>query len=197
MPIYRQVPSRPQGREIVKRLRSANVGFGGCEPVARNSDRVFRQSNRLSAQYADAIAPCVLRLKLVRSGRRQCAGASDVISVFDRGSGRPVCTANGASASERSAWVICSSGLSIPTASAGRVGWMMSTMVRAAPQSGSLQSRSLMQTIVSSSALITVRACFFSSSTAFHWWFGFLGKKRTATADTPREEAKERCNVIT
>jgi hypothetical protein len=130
--------------------------------------------------------PELPRFKLVRAGRRQRAGASDVISVFDRGSGRPACTASGANASDRSAWVICSSGLSIPTASACRVGWMMSTIVRAPLQPGSLQSRSLMQMIVSSSALITLRACFFNSRTAFHWWFGLLGKKRTAIPDASR-----------
>jgi hypothetical protein len=37
--------------------------------VGRNSDSVFRQSNRLSAQYADAIAPYVLDVISARAAR--------------------------------------------------------------------------------------------------------------------------------
>jgi hypothetical protein len=40
MPIYRQVPSRPKGRELVKRPPSANVGIGGCvSPQPRTNGR--------------------------------------------------------------------------------------------------------------------------------------------------------------
>jgi hypothetical protein len=51
--------------------------------------------------------------------------------VFDEGSDRHLFAPNGASASERSASVICSSDLSIPTASVGRLGCMMRMLVRA------------------------------------------------------------------
>jgi hypothetical protein len=61
MPIIVRCRAAPKGRELVKRPLPANVGFGGCYSVGWNSASVFRQSNRLSAQYADAIAPCVLR----------------------------------------------------------------------------------------------------------------------------------------
>src|ERR1700736_1656361 len=93
------------------------------------------------------------------------------------GSERPVCTANGASASERSDRVTCSSDLSILTALVGRLGCRTSTMVSAPPQPGSRQSRSLTLTTVSSSALRSVRACAFNSSATLLRRFGvFLGK---------------------
>src|SRR5258708_3270649 len=129
----------------------------------------------------------------------QCAHAH---FGFGGSSDQPVCATNGASASERSDCVTCSRGLAILTASVGRSGCMTSTMVRALPQPGSPQSRSLTLTTVSSSALMTVRACTFSSSAAsLRRLDVFLRKKKEAMRirqpNAANPAAPQRMNVIT